>query len=365
MLIVVIIAFTIKKMAVTTVSIQEFMQLATKYPVFDTRSEGEYAYAHIPGAYSLPIFNNNERAKIGTIYKQKSRKSAIRTGLNYFGKNLNNYIQQVEQILDNLNIDNTKPILVHCWRGGMRSNAMAWLLSFYGFDVVLLNGGYKAYRNWVLTQLALPFKFNALGGLTGSGKTSALRKLADSLPVIDLEALASHKGSAFGALNMPEQPSQEFFENKLVQALQPYYSINEQGLLVQPKTIWIENESQRIGNLNLTNAFYQTLLNAKLYITDVSFNVRLKNIINEYGNIDKSQLLEAIKRIQKRLGGLATSQAINALQQQHIETCFTILLNYYDKAYYKAWERNKRQHTNIKAETIEEIVNYILHEPTC
>ncbi len=351
-------------MAVTTVSIQEFMQFAANHPVFDTRSEGEYAHAHIPGAYSLPIFNNNERAKIGTIYKQECKQLAVKTGLTYFGKNLTHYINQVEQILTNLNISSTKTILVHCWRGGMRSSAMAWLLSFYGFDVIMLNGGYKAYRNWVLAQLALPFKFNALGGLTGSGKTHALQKLAKNTPVIDLEALALHKGSAFGALNMPKQPTQEFFENRLVQALQPYYSINEQGMLVQPKTIWIENESQRIGHLNLPKAFYQTLLNARLYITEVSFNTRLKNILNEYGKIDKTELSDAIYRIQKRLGGLATTQAIHALQQQDIESCFTILLNYYDKAYYKAWQRNARRHITIKADTTEEIVNFILHEPT-
>lgn len=254
--------------------------------------------------------------------------------------------------------------MVHCWRGGMRSSAMAWLLSFYGYDVVLLQGGYKAYRQWVLKQLALPFKLNALGGLTGSGKTAALSILSNHAPVIDLEALASHKGSAFGALSMPEQPTQEYFENLLVQALLPHYHMDENGELVQPKTIWIENESKRIGHINLPNALYKTLHSAKLYIVEMSFENRLKRIISEYGQMDKTKLTEAIYRIQKRLGGLATTQAVNALQQNDVETCFAILLNYYDKAYHQAWQRNVRQHTTIKATTPQDIVNFILHEPT-
>lgn len=340
-------------MPVTKVDVNTFLDLAKSNPVFDVRSPQEYAYAHIPGAKSLPIFNDEQRAEIGTTYKQISRQDAIKIGLKYFGPQLNQYIQIVEQVLQTYLTQNQK-VLVHCWRGGMRSVAMAWLLGFYGFDVVLLEGGYKAYRNFVLQQLSLPFKFNVIGGYTGSGKTEVLQELKQhNQAVIDLEQIACHKGSSFGALGMKEQPSQEQFENNLALELSKNYYINEQQQFIQPKPIWIENESQRIGLINLPKSFYETILSSPLIVLNIPFNQRLDYIVSNYGRFDNDKLVTAVMRIQKRLGGLDTKTAINFLLEGNTKAAFDVLLKYYDKQYEKSAERLGRKAEVVSAETVD------------
>lgn len=339
-------------MPVTKVDVNTFLDLAKSNPVFDVRSPQEYAYAHIPGAKSLPIFNDEQRAEIGTTYKQISRQDAIKIGLKYFGPQLNQYIQIVEQVLQKYSTQNQK-VLVHCWRGGMRSGAMAWLLGFYGFDVVLLEGGYKAYRNDVLNQLALPYQFNVLGGYTGSGKTEVLLELKKQHhAVIDLEGIACHKGSSFGALGMKEQPSQEQFENNLAKELTAYYHIDEHQNFHQPKPIWIENESQRIGLINLPKPFYETILAGKVFVLNIPFDERLKFITEYYGKFDKDKLVTGIMRIQKRLGGLDTKNAINFLLEGDVASCFKILLSYYDKQYQQSAEKKSRQAITIQSAVV-------------
>jgi tRNA 2-selenouridine synthase len=243
----------------------------------------------------------------------------------------------------------------------MRSGAMAWLLSFYGFDVYLLEGGYKVYRQWVLQQLDLPFQFNVLGGFTGSGKTEVLHQLQkQGKQVIDLEGIASHKGSAFGSMGMGTQPSQEFFENILVDKLTSFYTINDDGIVEQPLPIWIENESRRIGLLNLTEVFYLRLQQGKLYTLDIPFEARLAFIVKHYGSFEKEKLVNAIIRIQKRLGGLDTKTAINHLLENNVSDCFRILLSYYDKQYIQSMEKVNRKATVISANTVDESNTAIL-----
>jgi tRNA 2-selenouridine synthase len=340
-------------MPVTKVDVSTFLELAESNPVFDVRSPQEYAYAHIPGALSLPIFNDEQRAEIGTTYKQISRQDAIKIGLKYFGPQLNVYVNLVEETLKKYTSNNNQKVLVHCWRGGMRSGAMAWLLGFYGFDVVLLEGGYKAYRNDVLNQLALPYQFNVLGGYTGSGKTEVLLELKKQHhAVIDLEGIACHKGSSFGALGMKEQPSQEQFENNLAKELTAYYHIDEHQNFYQPKPIWIENESQRIGLINLPKPFYETILTGKVFVLNIPFDERLKFITEYYGKFDKDKLVTGIMRIQKRLGGLDTKNAINFLLEGDVTSCFKILLSYYDKQYQQSAEKNSRQAITIQSAVV-------------
>ena len=224
----------------------------SNYLIIDVRSPDEYAHAHIPNAFSLPLFTNEERAEIGTTYKQQSREAAIKLGLPFFGNKMQNMIEQVEgwvAIYEKTN-GNKPTILVHCWRGGMRSAAVAWLLDLYGFKIEQLSGGYKAYRNWVLAQFEKNYSMKVLGGYTGSGKTEILLQLQKSkIPVIDLEGLANHKGSAFGALGQHEQASQEQFENKLAGAL--FHASNAHPYF------WIEDESQRIGTNMLPINFFK------------------------------------------------------------------------------------------------------------
>jgi tRNA 2-selenouridine synthase len=219
-------------------------------------------------------------------------------------------------------------IFIHCWRGGMRSAAVAWLLDLYGYKVIQLTGGYKAYRNWVVTQFNLPYSFKVLGGYTGSGKTEILLELQKRKHrVVDLEGLAHHKGSAYGAIGQPDQPSQEMFENRLAHSLFEQCKNNE--------PIWIEDESQRIGTVLIPTALFHLIRNSTCYFLTIPFEERLNFILEGYGKFDKQSLMNATLRIQKRLGGLETKTAINHIIEGAFKEAFFILLNYYDKWYEK------------------------------
>ena len=300
------------------------------YLIIDVRSPGEYAHAHIPNAFSLPLFTDEERAAIGTTYKQESREAAIKLGLPFFGTKMQNMIEQVEGWVAHYEKTNAKKptILVHCWRGGMRSAAVTWLLDLYGFKTEQLSGGYKAYRNWVLAQFEKNYSMKVLGGFTGSGKTEILLQLQKSkIPVIDLEGLANHKGSAFGALGQNEQASQEQFENNLARTL--FY------ISTQHPYFWIEDESQRIGTNMLPISFFKNMRNSVCYFIDIPFESRLQFIVEAYGRFAIADLIAATLRIQKRLGGLETKTAVNFLVENNVEAAFSILLKYYDKVYQK------------------------------
>jgi tRNA 2-selenouridine synthase len=218
----------------------------------------------------------------------------------------------------------------------MRSGAVAWLLDLYGFKVLQLIGGYKAYRNWALLQFEKAYPLKVLGGYTGSGKTEILLELKRrNKTVIDLEGLAHHKGSSFGALGQETQPSQEMFENKLAHALSSIEFIEE--------GIWIEDESQRIGLVMIPLSFFTLLRNSVCYFIEIPFEERLNFITTGYGKFDKDSLMSATLRIQKRLGGLETKNAINHIIEGNIKDAFHILLKYYDKWY----EKNTQKTTAI------------------
>lgn len=307
------------------INIEKLLQLLPDTPVIDVRSPGEFAHAKIPGAYSLPLFDDEERKIVGTIYKQESREKAIKTGVDFFGGKMRKMIEEVEGLLKNRS---TKNVIVHCWRGGMRSAGVAWLLDLYGFRIYTVAGGYKAYRKWVLEQLAKDHDIKILGGYTGSGKTEVLKFLQNHQEcIVDLEGFANHKGSAFGALGLPPQPSQEMFENLV--ALELF----KQGSAGKP--IWLEDESQRIGLVNLPQPFWQLVRSKPVYFIDVPFENRLDYIVKHYGKLNRGDLAAATLRIQKRLGGLETKTALAFLAEDNIKECFRILLAYYDKQYSK------------------------------
>ena len=335
-------------MAVEKVSIEKFLSLAEHHPILDVRSPGEYTHAHIPGAHSFPLFTDEERKIVGTAYKQQSREQAIKIGLDYFGTKMRAMVEEAEKILDlrgtmydvrtpNAAHRTSNIVLVHCWRGGMRSAGVAWLLDLYGFKVYTLAGGYKSFRHWILAQLEKEYSFKVLGGYTGSGKTGLLKELErNNETIVDLEALANHKGSAFGAIGMPKQPSQEMFENLLgceLLAVSYKYSVNSEPSTVN--CIWLEDESQRIGLVNIPPVLWKTVRNSPVYFVDIPFEERLDHIVSEYGCLDKEKVIEATGRIQKRLGGLETKTAIAFLEEGNIKEAFRILLKYYDKHYLK------------------------------
>ena len=297
----------------------------------DVRSPAEFEHAHIPHALNLPLFDNEQRALIGTTYKKQSREAAIKAGLPLFGTKMLPMIETVEAWIKDRQKENdlTKPtIYVHCWRGGMRSAAVAWLLDLYGYKVIQLTGGYKAYRNWVLAQFTIPYSLKVLGGYTGSGKTEILHALQEkNYAVIDLEGLAHHKGSAYGAIGQLPQPSQEMFENLLAEKL---LEVNK-----KQKSIWIEDESQRIGTVLIPTPLFHLMRNSTCYFMTIPFEQRLNFIVEGYGSFDQKSLIEATMRIQKRLGGLETKTAIDFITAGALKEAFSILLKYYDKWYEK------------------------------
>ena len=329
--------------AVQKVDIKEFLELGTRYPVLDVRSPAEYEHAHIPGAFSLPLFSNEERKIVGTTYKQNSREAAIKTGLDFFGPKMRGMVEQVEDLVsrwplaahtkNNGQLPTANCILVHCWRGGMRSAGVAWLLDLYGFKVFTLAGGYKAYRNYVRQIFECSYNLRIVGGYTGSGKTMLLKELEkEGEKIIDLEGIACHKGSAFGAIGQPAQPTQEMFENILAQELKHKTSIPQDG---SSNTIWLEDESQRIGLINIPQPFWEKMRQSPIYFIDIPFEERLDYVVGSYGKLDKEKMVNSIIRIRKRLGGLETKSAINYLLEDDIKECFRILLKYYDKYYLK------------------------------
>ncbi|MBL0068373.1 MAG: tRNA 2-selenouridine(34) synthase MnmH [Chitinophagaceae bacterium] len=315
-------------MAITKLSIQDFLDLSKKgHTIIDVRSPGEYKHAHIPGAQSLPLFSDEERKVVGTLYKQESREKAIKAGLDFFGPKMKTMVEEAERITETT-APQDKIILVYCWRGGMRSAGVAWLLDLYGFKVYTLLGGYKKFRNYVLDSFKINFPFRILGGYTGSGKTEllyALREKGETM--VDLEGIAKHKGSAFGNIGMPEQPGQEMFENLLSKEL----------LAVQHQPcIWLEDESQRIGLVNLPHDLWNTMRRSPLYFLDIPFDERLKHIVPEYGVLEQEKLLDAIERITQKLGHQNAKLASQFLTEGNVTESFRILLAYYDKFYAKA-----------------------------
>lgn len=328
-------------MAVEKLSIERFLEMTALHPVLDVRSPGEYTHAHIPGAHSFPLFSDEERKVVGTTYKQQSRENAIKTGLDYFGPKMRGMVEQAEQLAKE-----DKTLLVHCWRGGMRSAAVAWLLDMYGLKVYTLAGGYKSFRNWALKQFEKGYHFKILGGYTGSGKTEVLHQLATNK--IDLEGLAVHRGSAFGAIPGQEQPSQEMFENKLALALS----------LQGDKTIWLEDESQRVGLVNIPHPIWKQMRLSQVFFLDIPFEERLQHIVKGYGSIEKDKLVNSIMRIKKRLGGLETKTAIGCLIEDDIAGSFAVLLKYYDKQYNKALtERTPDSIHKIACASVNETIN--------
>lgn len=326
-------------MPVEKIDLEKFLKLSQKVPILDVRSPLEFKHAHIPGAYSVPIFTDEQRGIIGTAYKKEGRPVAVDIGLGFFSESMKTITAEAINISKDYAISpsENKEFLIHCWRGGMRSDAVAWLLSLYGYKIYVLTGGYKTFRSWALSQFEKKYSLKILGGYTGSGKTDILKELKrKGMAVIDLEYLANHKGSAFGSLGEKPQPTSEMFENLLAIELLKIQNIGEKYPINNIKEIWIEDESVHIGTVGIPKTFWQQMRNSPLFFLDIPFEERVNYIVNNYGLFDKQDLTACILKIQKRLGGLYTKNAINFLQENNLKDTFSILLKYYDKLYSKS-----------------------------
>jgi tRNA 2-selenouridine synthase len=301
------------------IDIEKFMALAATYPVADVRSPSEFRTGHIPGSFNIPLFDDEERAIVGTKYKKEGRRNAILKGIELTGPAMHKKLQSA------LKIAKDNKILVHCWRGGMRSEAMAWLFSLGDISTEVLEGGYKSYRHHVLSELTERKKVIVLGGMTGSSKTHILNHIGNlHHQVIDLERLANHKGSAFGSLGQLPQPSSEHFSNLLHDQWEKTNKMNP---------VWLEDESRNIGTVFMPDNFYEHIRLAPTIVLVMGLEKRLPRLLEEYSTYPKNLLRESVLRISKRLGGDNARDAITAIDVGDFAKAIEITLKYYDKTY--------------------------------
>ncbi len=288
--------------------------------ILDVRSPAEFAQGHIPDALNMPLFSNEERVLVGTAYKKQSKEAAIELGLKIVGPKLADFVVFAKQHTQG-------HAKVHCWRGGMRSASVAWLLQTAGLPTVTLKNGYKAFRRWTLDILnsISSYQLHILGGMTGSGKTQKLRQLkSNKEQVLDLEALAHHRGSSYGMLGLPPQPSQEHFENLIATQ---WASFDPKGI------VWIEDESRLIGHCKVPDPLFNLMRTSPLYLIERPLQERLDLLCAEYGTHPPQHLIDATERIRKRLGNARTNSALDLIRQGRMREAIEIILHYYDDSY--------------------------------
>ncbi len=296
----------------------EFVELSWRLPVLDVRSPGEFRQGHVVGAISFPLFDDTERAEVGTLYKQVGQIPAVERGLEIVGGKMKDmFAQGIAHARD-------RQILVHCWRGGKRSESVASLLAVAGLDVYVMRGGYKAYRNWVLAQFEQSHHLMVVGGLTGTGKTRILHHLAaQGQAIVDIEGHAAHRGSAFGRLGQTHYVSPQQFENGLADDL-----CRQHG-----RHIWVEDESRVLGSLSLPQRFWDQKQLAPVFYIEIPDEDRIRLLMEDYGELDHAGVEASIHKITQSLGGLRTQQALAALAANDGEALTRMLLDYYDKLY--------------------------------
>lgn len=316
---------------VKTVGAEEFVGLSWQLPVLDVRSPGEFRLGHIPSAISFPLFDDSERAEVGTIYKQIGKQQAVERGMEIVGGKMK------EMFAQGVGYAQSGRIMVHCWRGGKRSESVANLLAVAGLEVYLLQGGYKAYRNWVLAQFGEPQAYIVLGGLTGSGKTRILHHLRDQgQAILDIEAHAAHRGSAFGRLGQTCYVSPQQFENGMAEDLHR----------LRGRVIWLEDESRVLGSLTLPQSLWEQKQAAPVLYVEIPDADRIRMLLEDYGALDHAGIAASIRKISQSLGGLRTQQALAALEANDTELLTRMLLDYYDKLYRNSLQAKAQ--TNIR-----------------
>ena len=293
--------------------------LAGSAPVLDVRAPCEYEQGHIPGARLLPLFDDAQRAEVGTLYKREGRDASLLRGLDLVGPKLRWLVEEARA----LGMDGR--ISLHCARGGMRSSSVAWLLETAGFQVSLLQEGYKGFRTWVLETLAMQLPLVVVGGMTGSGKTELLQALRErEEQVVDLEGLARHRGSAYGGVGQPPQPTQQQFENDLALVL---------DRLDSGRRVWIEDESRMVGRCQLPPSLWEQMRTAPVAVVERGLEERVRRLAEEYGRLDPEALAGCTLRIQRRLGGDRAQEAVRLIGEGNMLPAVRLALSYYDKTY--------------------------------
>jgi tRNA 2-selenouridine synthase len=321
--------FTMTRSVILPATIPFDRSLLDTHLVVDVRTPLEYAEDHLPGAINVPLLTNEEKVEIGTLYKQTGPHEARVRGLELTAHRFPAMIATIAGAAGD------KPILVYCWRGGLRSKTVASILDLTGFRALQLKGGYKAFRNHVITSFE-PFRppgpLVVLHGMTGIGKTTLLLGLKDEkLTVVDLEGLACHRGSAFGELGLVQELSQKHFETLLWDAFRKIPS---------GTTVIVEGESKRIGKVSLPGDMYEVMQESIKVWCEASLETRVRRLTEEYGRPEYREGMEvALSRLKKRLGGDKHAEIASYLARWEMEPFMTELIRcYYDKVYYKTRE---------------------------
>jgi tRNA 2-selenouridine synthase len=307
--------------------------------IIDARSEGEFAEDHIPGAVNCPVLNNEERVRVGTIYKQVGSFEAKRIGAALVARNISHHIEAMfaDKPRD------WKP-LVYCWRGGNRSGSMAHILAKIGWPAVQLDGGYKAYRRHVVEALGeLPkrFSFRVVSGPTGSGKSELLRTLEqEGAQVLDLERLASHRGSVLGHIPSQPQPSQKFFESEIWQALRHFDST---------KPVYVESESKKVGSIRVPDVLMECMRASPCISVTLSIADRVALLMREYAHFVADP--EALNRQLECLLSLHGRENLNRWQDMAQSGAMPrlvedLLIQHYDPAYLRSINKNFIQYAD-------------------
>lgn len=330
--------------------------------IIDVRSKSEFAEDRIPAAINLPVLDDDERAEVGTIYKQINPFTARKKGAALVAKNISEHLTT-----HFANKDKDYHPLVYCWRGGQRSNSMATVLSQIGWRVTVLEGGYKTYRAYVRQQLEyLPAKFTykVLCGLTGSGKTHILRQLQQrGAQVLDLEALANHRGSLLGEEWQEKptpQPSQKYFESLLLQQLQNF-DVNE--------IVWLESESNKIGRVYLPLSLWQKMKQASCVEIQLPIATRVNFLLQEYPYlVNNPVFLKAkLELIKSRIGKQKLNQWYQFIDsEQWKKFVKDLLICHYDPSYSQSIQRDftnveKLLHlANLSDDSIKQILDKLV-----
>ncbi len=310
-------------------------------PLIDVRSPSEYYKGHMPNSINIPLFDNEERSKVGTIYKNYGREKAVIQGLEYVAIKIENIVNKLFEAINVYKTTHSSKLddltlKIYCARGGMRSQSISWLLEKHNHRSVTLNDGYKSYRKWTLDSFNKEWEIVVIGGKTGTGKTKILKLLGENnFQIIDLEGLACHRGSTFGGLGMTTQPSNEQFENIIAEKLKGFK---------KNKKIFVEAESSNIGKCKIPHDFFSQMKRADRIEIKKSQSNRLEELINTYSIYKENDLIEAVLRIKKRLGPQRTTIAIESIKNKDWESVCMSVLEYYDKCY----EYEKTGKNNIK-----------------
>ncbi|TQQ84159.1 tRNA 2-selenouridine(34) synthase MnmH [Peptacetobacter hominis] len=317
-----------------TIKIQDALKLENTIFI-DVRTEAEYSEDHIPGAYNMPLFSDDEHKDVGTIYKMQGKHEAIQQGFDYVKDKLKNMYNDLH-----IKSNEYENVVLYCARGGMRSGSLANIIDTLGMsNVYKLEGGYKSYRNFVIEYFKTIMdtkEFIVLHGLTGVGKTDMLLMLEEKgIDIIDLEGIAKNSGSTFGFITFDEKPpSQKRFESEIFRKL--YFSKSDY--------IFIESESRRVGSLNVPGDIYEGIIReGKHILMECSVKNRVDRLCRDYiyrENQKNESLIECMNKFRKRLGHAVVDHYIELFNEGKYEELIELyLVDYYDKLYNHSVEK--------------------------